>query len=31
MTYEYLRWICCGLIGFAAGMAVAAYYFGREV
>lgn len=29
MNYEYLRWICCALIGFAAGLAVAAFYFGR--
>ena len=29
MIYEYLRWICCAMIGFAAGLALAAYYFMR--
>ena len=31
MYYEYLRWICCAMIGFATGLALAAFYFGRSL
>ena len=29
MIYEYLRLAFCAVIGFAAGLALAAFYFGR--
>lgn len=31
MYYEYLRWICCGMIGFAAGCGVTVYYYWRKL
>lgn len=29
MSYEYLRWIYCGLIGFVAGCGLTAWYVWR--